>query len=230
MVNIIVEALDKCDVINGDDCGEAAGKLTAAAAGLAAGASGIINSCPNAFQPNMKEKIPAHLEKTTHLGKCVIDAKGSLAGTFDAMQSLKNIGGRRRRKTLHNALNTVSAFSSLGSAVAAAVNDCSAYENHLGNHPADCSSYILGVVAQLTNIADLASDMAKECKVSAARLYLEESEDEKEDTNALSNNAMNLALGAFLPVAAVFGFVIGRRFGNSRSNRDVESLMQGDLE
>jgi len=228
MVNIIVEALDKCDVINGDDCGEAAGKLTAAAAGLAAGASGIINSCPNAFQPNMKEKIPAHLEKTTHLGKCVIDAKGSLAGTFDAMQSLKKIGnGKTGLKT---ALNTVTAFSSLGSAVAASVNDCSAYENHLGNHPADCSSYILGVVAQLTNIADLASDMAKECKVSAARLYLEESEDEKEDTNALSNNAMNLALGAFLPIAAVFGFVIGRRFGNSRSNRDVESLVQGDLE
>jgi hypothetical protein len=230
MTNIIVEALDTCDVIHSADeeCGELAGELTTAAASLAAGSAGIINACPNEFQPKPgNEDEPAgRLERKTDLGKCIVDAKGSLSGTFDAMESLKKISSRRR-KTTHNALNTVSAFASLGSAVAAAVNDCSAYTG-AGNNKADCVSNILGVVSQLHSVADIASSMANKCKASASRLYLEASDDES--TSVVTSNSMSFTLAAFLPVAAVFGFVFGRRFGKTRANRDVEAMIQVDIE
>jgi len=219
--NVIVGALDKCGVLKTEnkECGMAAGKLTTAAAGLAAGASGLINSCPNEFQPSPLEKIPIGLERKTDLGKCVIDAKNSLASTFDVMESLKKItSGRRRRKTEHDALNTVSAFASIGSAIAAAVNDCTAYENGgKGNGAADCSSYVLGLVARLHGIADIATTLAKDCESDASRLYIEGDE----STKTVTDNSMSLALAAFLPVAAIFGFVGGRRFGKSRENREV---------
>jgi len=222
--NVIVGALDKCGVLKTDNkkCGMAAGKLTTAAAGLVAGASGLINSCPNEFQPNPLEKIPSGLETKTNLGKCVVDAKDSLASTFDAMQSLKKITSGKG-ETEHNALNTVSAFASLGSAVAAAVNDCTAYENGgAGNGPADCTSYVLALVSRLHNVADIATGMSEECKSEASRLYLETAD--KENASAVTNNSVSLALAAFLPVAAVFGFVSGRRFGKASSNREIYSV------
>jgi hypothetical protein len=229
MTNIIVEALDTCDVIHSDneECGELAGELTTAAAGLVAGSAGIVNACPNEFQPkpgNVPEPA-GRLSSKTNLGFCIVDAKSSLSGTFDAMQSLKKISGGG--KQTHNALNTVSAFASLGSAVAAAVNDCSAYTG-AGNNKADCVSNILGVVAQLHNVADIATSMSKKCKASASRLYLENSEDEK--TRKVTNNSMSLALAAFLPVAAVFGFVGGRRFAKNGANREVGAMIQVELE
>merc|ERR1712028_50549 len=96
-----------------------------------------------------------------------------------------------------------------------------------GNKKADCVSKILGVVAQLNGVADIASSMSKTCKASASRLYFEKSD---EHTSVVTNNSMSLTLAAFLPVAAVLGFVGGRRFGKSRGARDDEAMIQLELE
>jgi hypothetical protein len=228
MTNIIVKAVDTCDVIHTADeaCGELVGQLTTASAALVAGSAGIMNACPNDNQPVPGNQWAQgeHLLKSTTLGECIIDAKSSLSSTFDAMQSLKKIAGGQ--KSAHNDLNTVSAFASLGSSIASAVNRCSAYTG-AGNKKADCVSKILGVVAQLNGVADIASSMSKTCKASASRLYLEKSD---EHTSVVTNNSMSLTLAAFLPVAAVLGFVGGRRFGKTRGARDDEAMIQLEIE
>jgi hypothetical protein len=233
MANVIVAALDDCGVIKTDnkDCGILAGELATAVAGLASMTAGMIDGChTNKFQGNDNDPKDAIINRgklgsDTSLGECIIDAKDSLASIFDAVRSLKNL---EEGATEHNALNTVSALASLGRAVAGAVDDCSAFANGKGNDNALCASRTLGAVQELHSIADLAESMAATCEASASasRLYLQNGK----NTGAITKNSMSLTLAAFLPVAAVLGFVFGRRFGKGRANRDIEAMIQGESE
>jgi hypothetical protein len=233
MANIIVAALDECGVIKTDnkDCGMLAGELTASVAGLASMTAGMVDSChPNQFEGHDNDPKDAvvklgSLERDTSLGKCIIDAKDTLASIFDAVASLKNL---EEGATEHNALNTVTALASLGHGVAGAVFDCSVFANGKGNTNALCASRTLGAVAELHRVADLAESMAVTCEASASasRLYLQNGK----NTAAMTKNSMSLTLAAFLPVAAVLGFVFGRRFGKARANRDIEPMIQGESE
>jgi hypothetical protein len=231
MANVIVAALDDCDVIKTDnkDCGMLAGELTTAVAGLASMTAGMIDGCHNnkfdGNDDNAKDAIVDRgiLRRDTDLGECIVDAKDSLSSIFDAVKSLKNL---EEGETEHNALNTVSALASLGRAVAGAVDDCSAFATGKGNQNALCASRTLGAVQELHSIADLAESMAATCEASASasRLYLQNGK----NTGAITQNSMSLTLAAFLPVAAVLGFVFGRRFGKARANRDNEAMIPGD--
>jgi hypothetical protein len=233
MANVIVAALDDCDVIKTDnkDCGMLAGELTTAIAGLASMTAGMIDGChDNKFAGNDDDAKDAivdrgSLRRDTELGECIIDAKDSLASIFDAVKSLKNL---EEGETEHNALNTVSALASLGRAVAGAVDDCSAFATGKGNQNALCASRTLGAVQELHSIADLAESVAATCEASASasRLYLQNGS----KTGAITKNSMSLTLAAFLPVAAVLGFVFGRRFGKVRANRDIEAMIQSETE
>jgi hypothetical protein len=228
MANIIVAALDQCDAIETANkrCGELAGELTVAVAGLASKTAGMVDGChDNKFEGSARDNMEAiKLNRDTSLGKCIIDAKGSLSAIFDTVASLKKVeaGGDAE----HNAFATVSAFASLGAAVAAAVDDCSAFSGAGHNGAAQCASESLGAVRELHRIADIAHAMATTCESSASRLYLENGQ----NAPAVTNKSMSLALAAFLPVAAVLGFVFGRRFGKAPANREMQAMIQGEIE
>jgi len=229
VANIIAAALDECGIIKTTDkgCGLLAGQLTTAIAALASDTAGMLDACkPNKFEGHAADNLAAiKLNSDTDLGMCLIDAKGSLASMFAAIGSLKKL---QKGDVEHNALETVSALASLGQGVAAAVNDCSAFKGK-GNQNAVCASRTLGAVAELHRIADLAESMASTCKASASRLYLENSIHGR-TLGVITKNSMSLTLAAFLPVAAVLGFVFGRRFSKAGANRDFETMIQGENE
>jgi len=222
VANIIVGALDECGVIKtaNKGCGLLAGQLITSIAALAGDSAGMLDACkPNKFEGHAADNLAAiKLNSDTDLGKCIIDAKDSLASMFDAIASLKKL--QKGDKT-HNTLQTISALASLGQAVAAAVNDCSAFKGGKGNQNAACASRTLGGVSELHRIADLAESMASTCKASASRLYLENGK----NTGAITKNSMSLTLAAFLPVAAVLGFVFGRRFSKARA---IHTMIPGE--
>jgi hypothetical protein len=232
MANIIVAALDECDVIKtaNKQCGELAGELTVAVAGLASKTAGMVDGCHhNKLEGHTQDNMAAvKLNRDLDLGECIIDAKSSLASIFDTVASLKQVavGGDAE----HNAFATVSAFASLGSAVAAAVDDCSAFSGAGHNENARCASETLGAVRELHSIADIAHAMATTCESSASRLYLENGKEKRKKNRAIANNSMSLALAAFLPVAAVLGFVFGRRLGKAPAHRDMQAMIQGEIE
>jgi len=226
MANILVAALDKCDAIKSDKCGTLAGDMVAATAGLASFTAGTVDACPNEYADvAAKDDLEdVGLNRNLNLGKCIVDAKGSLKGIFEVTASLKKVedGG----DAAHNALATVSAFGALGSAIAAAVHDCSAFAGQGVAH-AKCAAKSSGLVREITQISNIALSMSHSCSASASRLYIENGK-----ATTATNNSMSLALAAFLPVAAVLGFVLGRRMGKTSAHRDIEALAmtEGELE
>jgi len=222
MANIIVAALDKCGAIKEANprCGMLAGDLVAATAGLASYAAGVVDSCPNEFADVAASDDLKHigLERNLNLGKCLVDAKGSLKGIFEVAATLKRVEGGG--DDAHNALGVVSAFGGLGSAIAAAVHDCSLFAGTGGIAHAKCASKSQGLVREISQISSIALGMSDSCTAaSSSRLYIENAK-----ATTATNNSMSLALAAFLPVAAVLGFVLGRRMGNANANRDFESM------
>lgn len=75
--------------------------------------------------------------------------------------------------------------------------------------------------------------IAKECTVSAARLYeLEAKDDDDDDKRHGHVSSMMIVVAAFVPVSAFLSFVAGSKFAKSRAEhkatREVESLMMVD--
>jgi len=224
VANIIVAALDKCGVIKvaGNECGLSAAKLVTAVGGFSSSIIGMLGGCK---KPGKSENLAdIKLDRDTDLGQCLIDAKDALASIFDAAAILNNLDKNNHGdKSLEkNALGVISALASLGQFVAAAVSDCSTAGGK-PNKNAECASGTLGAISELHSIAALGESMAATCKSTASRLYLENGK----NTGAITKNSMSLTLAAFLPVAAVLGFVFGRRFSKARA---IHAMIPGEDE
>jgi len=222
MVNIIVGAVNHCGAVNTKNagCGAAVGQLTSAAAGLGAGGAALAGWLKNSAQPG-NIVVDA---TTTKVGKCVMNVKGVASGIFGAAGGIANAqhgcGGRRRRRKhtevcATDALQVTSILANLGSAIAHSVHYCGK-----GDTNADMSGDIVGLVAALNGVASAGIAIEQNCKVEAARLYLAENEGTSPTTN---NNSMSIALAALLPVAAILGFVGGRRVQKKVARRDLEA-------
>jgi len=224
MIMTIVSAVEDCGAIHTEhyECGMAVGGLTSASAALAAASGGSLLACPN----SLKQANPP-FDTSTQVGKCVIDAKSSMASLFSASASLKSVKKNCDTKGSacdNNALNVVSGLADLGSFLAAAVNDCSLFKG-AGNADAACESSSLALVSALSHIGTAGLAIADKCKVSKAeRLYLENGE------ATPTGSSLPLALAAMLPLSAVVSFVAGSRFAKSRTqsvrDADCEQLME----
>jgi len=214
MINIIVGAVNKCGDVNIKHaaCGAAVGQLTSAAAGLGAGGAALAGWLKNSAQPG-NIVVDA---TTTKVGKCVMNVKGVASGIFGAAGGIaaakKGCSGEAE-VCATNALQVVSILSNLGSAIAHSVHYCGK-----GDTNADMSGDIVGLVAALNGVASAGIAIEQNCKVEASRLYLAE----KEDATPSTNNSMSIALAALLPVAAILGFVGGRRVQKKVARRDLE--------
>lgn len=222
MINIMVGAINKCGAIKTEnkECGMAAGELTDSAAGLAAASSKIVDECPNANKPAVKNSV---LPEKTKLGSCVVDTTSAFKGLFYASKKLSTVNKNCKNggnDCTQNALNIVSAFADLGAFVAGAANSCAPH----GNEDAACAEASLDMVAVLHKVANAGLEVSRQCKTSDARLRLYE---EAANTGRrTSYSSTTLALAAFLPITAIVSFVGGRFI----RNRDARNVVPEDEE
>jgi len=230
MINIIIGAVNKCDTaINTQHaaCGAAVGSLTSAAAGLAAGAGGITN-----WIQDKKTGGDYVVDVTTkELGKCVANVGGAAHGLFSAAAGIKaatkGCAGTDGEACATDVLNVISVLSNIGSAVAHITDQCTGTHNLNGAMTGD----ILKFVSAANAVATAGMAVDKACKVSepelaqaqivevqVPRLYAAEMAQKMQ-----SSTTMNIALVALLPIAAVVGFVGGRRM-SKRNTRAVLPL------
>jgi len=204
MIATIVGAVANCGSIStaSAECAAAVTGLTSAAAGLAAASGGIVDACPNSLN------LPAGSWKgngqTTNLGWCIIDSKGAMTSLFSASKYLSQAADCKENGDCSDtAVNIISALADMGSNLAASVNDCNSVKGG-GNANAGCASAGLALVSALTGIAQAGEAMKGACTAGASRLY-------QNRKVATGSSSLTIALAAFLPIAAVLSFVVGRR-------------------
>jgi len=233
VVNVMLKALDKCDVVEAD-CARASLDLTTSVSGLAAASGGIIAECPNKFQPAEGETARTTLEEVktdkatekhgefARKGHCIVDVKHSLKAIFKTIKTLMKIDKKQSDK---NAIKVVAAFAGLGEYLAGVVGHCTDF----ANVKAKCASQSARLIKQFTEVAEGGRGLAKDCELSESRLYaLENDEDETELSEGSSSSFVTLGLAAMLPLAAVLGFVGGSRVSKGRSQmqtREVQPLV-----
>jgi len=207
MIGTIAGAVAECGAVNTDAvCAAAVSDVTGAAAGLAAASGAIVNSCKSGL------KIPNGLpddgtDQMTTLGNCIFDAKGAFRTLFDASKSMSDAVKAKNAHDENTAvINVMEALSGMGSSLAASVSDCSSVNGN-GNEKADCASAVLDLVSNLNGIALAGRGLKKGCGEGAARLYVEH---EKTEEVGASSTSLQVALAAFLPMAAALSFAAGR--------------------
>jgi len=211
------------------DCAEAANSLVSATAGLAAASGAIANDCAHIVPEHLNEDVN---EEETLLGKCTADAGDSMNSLFHSTSALQHVqkkcsDSKKNGKCTVEALDVVSVLSSFGAYIAAAYNDCSAYDakrthsKGADTSAAACTADVLAGIADLSALANIGLKMNKACASSSSRLYLNTNVEATTAAGSLSN----MALAAFLPIAMVLSFVAGRRFGKAdQSSRSIEGL------
>lgn len=224
MVSIITEAVSSCagdiDSINAQ-CGQAAGQLASATAGLTSGAGSLTH-----WIQKKSGGGDAVVDKTTtNVGKCVVDVKNLATDIFQAAAGIKaataGCKNDKGEKCAAHALGVISVLSNLGSAVAHSIAHCPAS----GNATAEMSGDMIDFVNDLDNVARAGIAIDEKCSVSDERLF------SIENSNVASSNmpaVNNLIIAAMVPLAAVAGFVGGRRQKsfNKAQTRDIEETLE----
>jgi len=230
VINVMLKALDHCDVVHHADCARASLDLTTSVAGLAAASGGILADCPNKLQPggvtsrtDMRE-ADVYDDKKHNFGRtghCLVDVKHSLKAIFKTIRTLMTL----KKNKAKNAIRIVAAFAGLGEYLAGIVGHCTDF----ANVNALCAGQSARLLKQLANVAKGGRGVAKECHTSEARLYALDDEEEvkKEDG---SSSFVTVALTAMLPLAAVLGFVGGSRLSKGRTQRSTREIQPLVLE
>lgn len=241
MINVILKAVEGCGQLGDGQnvkCGLAAGVLTKTFAGLAAASAGVSAKCPSMFNngkalnfltdgpsANQGNGAAASAAQTITFAQCFVDVPDVVKSLFKATNRLIHIrdscDGGDARACSRNSLKIVAAFSALGSYLAGAVGDCTAQTAANAKLQGDttCASAALELVRHLTRMGSAGMALQMECASGEARLYaLEHGEDIDEKKGS---NTLTFVLGAFLPIAAVFGFVGGSRVGKRQSSTEL---------
>jgi len=244
MINVVLKAVEECGQLGEGEnvkCGLAAGVLTKTFAGVAAASAGVAAKCPSMFNGgkalnflvngpsvNQGNGAIASAAQSSNFASCLVDVPDVVKSLFKATNRLIHVKGACNgddRLCARNSLKVVAALSALGQYLAGAVGDCTAQTvaNAKLQGDATCASSALELVRHLTRLGSAGTALQMECASGEARLYaLEHGEDiEKEG----KSNSLTFILGAFLPIAAVFGFV-----GGSRVAKRQEATLVQDTE
>jgi len=242
MINVILKAVDGCGQLGEGEnvkCGLAAGVLTKTFAGVAAASAAVAAKCPSMFNNgkalnflvdgpsvNQGNGALASAAQQAKFATCFVDVPDVVKSLFKATNRLIHIksacNGENDRLCTRNSLKVVAALSALGQYLAGAVGDCSAQAATKLQADATCSSAALELVRHLTRLGSAGTALQMECAGGEQRLYALEHGEEVEENG--SSHSLTFILGAFLPVAAVFGFVGGSRVAKTQNN---PTLVQG---
>jgi hypothetical protein len=222
MASIIAKAVDTCA---GDlqaenaQCGMAAGSLVSAASGLAAGAGSLTHW----IEKGTAGGNAVTAATTLRTGKCVVNAKSVVNDIFQAAAAIKaanaDCAAVGEEQCAAKALTVVSILSGMGSAIAHVVGLCSPHDDKTARMSGD----IMGLVGVLDKVAQAGIAVHEKCQVPEARLY---SGVATQSTSNGSLSMSSLIAFAFIPMAAMIGFVGGRRNKAMKNDevRDMETM------
>lgn len=190
---------------------------------------------------------------------CAVDLKDSMAQVFQvsvAVSKAKKNCDAKNGKCAYDAMDIISAFAGMGKYLMGAIGHCGAVNLPVKDFPLTCSEHIAGLTRGVMGFAADADDLWNACSsgssgkssfvpppapapeeviivpAAAPRLYASADKDCKGDDCNHESSALNVALTALLPVAAVVGFVAGRRkrstLHNHQEIRDMEFLEAAD--
>jgi len=217
--------MDECGALTTEnkECGFAATELTKHIGGITASSGSIAQKCT---PPKDHGTQWAHADGAV----CIINIKNTAKSFFKIIKSfmkLEQTGsceGGDAEVCASNALQIIGAFAGMGEFMSGAIAKCSPPSVSFGGD-AMCSAASLRLVQQLITLTGRANDVAEKCGAVKAppapeRLYSKN----RKIVAPAAGLPTNLILAAFLPVAALVGFVGGRAYSARRSNRPTREL------
>jgi len=232
MVNVILTTVDQCEGLNAwnKQCILQSGKTTEHLTGLMAASGEVAQKCAN-------NKAAANgAGEAAAPVMCSMNLKDVTKNIFKVVNDFQNTkqdcDGSDDRRCAANALHVAGAFSAIGQYLAGTVGQCkrAADASKKTTKSNLCAQASLALIEYLTKVSADGILMSQKCvprfiesdesssppagavdvsvqMPGAGRLY-EGGRGEKQGETSLN---INLMLGAFVPVAAVFGFIGGRR-------------------
>jgi len=239
MINLILKAVQKCGSMHfeNEKCTLAASSLTESTAGIAAATGGIMEKCPGALA-GIKHTTLSSLRainwKHGPEVTCIVDVKNSMLGLFKAMKKLMKIKNGctslGSQTCVGTSLQVIEALAGLGQYLAGVLGHCAHDMKE-----AECGQHVGSLISSLSKGAKAGLDMSKACtltpaqaQVAAAPIVTEVQVPRLYETYEVAEDKvgsapMNFILAAFLPVAAVLGFVGGSRTaGRTHFNREIQ--------
>lgn len=234
MVNVILKGINQCGELEGEnvECGLSVGTLTKTFAGVAAASSGLTAKCPNALNGGKgltflvsKPKVNdpqgtgalASAAQEASFARCIVDVGDLTKTIFKAAHRIVTVkdscDGESKEHCAHNSLKIVAAFAAMGEYLAGAVGRCAPdnVADEKMKRDTECTDKVMELVGELDRMSAAGLAMGKKCEIGASRLFeLEHGE------QTSKGSPITFALMAFLPLTAVFGFAIGKRFGKSQ--------------
>lgn len=219
MINVLVQALKDCGGLKTNECGQAAGYLTEASAGLAAASGGVIDKCNSAQTVGATGRYQVAL--------CIVDVKDLTRSLLSAVQ--KMIEAQKdcpegEDNCAADSLAIVSALSGMAQYGAGAMGRC--HKGAIGGaHDinAACAEQATSAVRYASLFASAATKMSVVCKATAARLYEVRAKEAKVESPL---NAMTLSLFALLPLTGLMAFSAGSRLGKFRSAQQEDRVLE----
>jgi hypothetical protein len=221
MSAIIAKAADTC---SGDintkhaQCGQAAASLISATSGLAAGAGDLAHW----IMDNKKGGNVVIDATTLKTGKCVMNVKSVVNDIFQAAAAIKaakaDCASDGQELCAAKSLGIISILSNFGAAIAHAVAFCSPTVDKTSQMSGD----IIGLQAALDAVAQAGIAVHQKCSVDDSRLYAM-----PQITSDSSVSMSSFVAFTLIPIAAVLGFVGGKRIKAARGYQqtpDVEGM------
>lgn len=178
MVNVIINAVESCNVAKADKCGKAVGKLTAHFAGVAAASGGIVQECPNPLakkhnlvQRDSLRKHGAGMSLADPVwpegeqATCVVDIKNTMRQIFAASAAITKAAKNcdDSGKCVYDSFEILSAFAGLGKYVMGSLGHCSSAQHLLKNFPLTCSEHIAGLTRSVAGFAGDTDELIQAC-------------------------------------------------------------------
>jgi len=186
IINAVLRAVHQCNKLHSASpkCGLAIGKMTRAAAGIAATTGGIVERCPDALRPRAKGEDGHSLGKSAfedmtlhsitsnegwthghpHGATCLVDLKDTMNSIFKATRRLMTIKKQCDESPsacANNALTVASALAGVGEYVTAAIGHC---QHGPITGEFECASKITGLIRRFGDVASAGQAVSDHCK------------------------------------------------------------------
>jgi len=229
-------------------CGLAVGVLTKSFAGLAAASSGILAKCPNQFNSNKAlityagpsgsmanpglaqssslasaadiGSVTLSSSPISGLGECVVNIKDTVKSIFMGMKrilTIKDDCAQSQESCADNGLKLAAALAAIGEYLSGTMGKCTNKATLAVN--SQCAQESIALARHLSAVGSAGVEMKRQCGTAEEtlmkRLYASEHgeiDDQSKPTVA------TFALGAALPITAVFAFVGGSRYAKFHSS------------
>jgi len=166
---------------------------------------------------------------STGLATCVVNMKDSLKAVMKAIKRSMTINrhckGTDHVHCTHNILKVTASVAAIGEYIAGAIGKCT-IDAGLATK-ALCSQESIDLVQSADECARSALYVHKYCQHAEDRLYEIENGIYKDHEEKHSKPQVTTALAALLPVAAIVGFLSGKRVGKSgRQREDLQDMQE----